>query len=139
MSCKVLVVDDSRTVRTFVVRALVEAGYETVQASDGREALEAVSKERPDLAILDIQMPYLDGYGVCQEFQRMGVPYSDIPIVFLTTVDSNALELLGDELGAYLQKPVQPEQLLETVKRFVPPSEKSTVETNAPISEGNKG
>ena len=127
MARKVLVVDDSRTVRTFVARALSEAGYDTIQASDGREAVEVAGKYRPDLAVLDVQMPYLDGYGVCQEFQRMGAPYSEIPIVFLTSVDSNALELLGDELGAYLQKPVQVEQLLETVSRFLMPAERATV------------
>ena len=134
MSSKVLVVDDSRTVRTLVVHALAGAGYDTVQAADGREAVEAVNRETPDLAVLDIQMPYLDGYGVCQAFQKMGVPYSDIPIVFLTTVDSNALELLGDELGAYLQKPVQTDQLLETISRFVPPQKTAAAETSDDVT-----
>jgi DNA-binding response OmpR family regulator len=118
---KVLVVDDSRTVRTVVKRTLSEVGYDVITASDGAESLELFQSELPQLAILDIRMPNLDGYGVCQELQRMGAPFSEIPIVFLTTLDSNALELLGDELGAYLQKPVRGQQLLETVARFVPP------------------
>lgn len=120
-SPKVLVVDDSRTVRTVVKRTLAEAGYDVITASDGAESLELFQTEMPQLAILDIRMPNLDGYGVCQELQRMGSPFNEIPIIFLTTLDSNALELLGDELGAYLQKPVRGQQLLDTVARFVPP------------------
>jgi CheY-like chemotaxis protein len=118
---KILVVDDSHTVRTVIKRTLGPVGYDVVTAADGLESLEAVKRDCPQLAILDIRMPFLDGYGVCQELQKMGAPYSEIPIIFLTTLDSHALELLGDELGAYLQKPVRPQQLLETVARFVPP------------------
>jgi CheY-like chemotaxis protein len=120
---KILVVDDSRTVRTVVQRTLCPAGYEIMTAADGMESLEVFKRDCPQLAILDIRMPILDGYGVCQELQKMGAPYNGIPIVFLTSLDSHALELLGDELGAYLQKPVRPQQLLETVARFVPPPE----------------
>jgi CheY-like chemotaxis protein len=125
-SSKILIVDDSRTVRTVVKRTLCSAGYEVKTAADGLECMEAAKQDCPKLAILDIRMPYLDGYGVCQELQKMGPPYSEIPIIFLTTLDSHALELLGDELGAYLQKPVRPQQLLETVSRFLPAP--STVE-----------
>ncbi|MCA9152081.1 MAG: response regulator [Planctomycetales bacterium] len=124
---KVLVVDDSRTVRTIVHRTLTNVGYEVITASDGLESLEVVQRDLPQLAILDIRMPYLDGYGVCQELQRLGEPYSKIPIIFLTTLESHALELLGDELGAYLQKPVRPQQLLDTVARFVTPPEPVSV------------
>lgn len=119
-SSKILIVDDSRTVRTVVKRTLSSAGYEVTMASDGLECMAAVRQDCPQLAILDIRMPYLDGYGVCQELQKLGSPYSEIPIIFLTTLDSHALELLGDELGAYLQKPVRPQQLIETVSRFLP-------------------
>jgi CheY-like chemotaxis protein len=118
---KILVVDDSHTVRTVIKRTLSPMGYEIATAADGLESLEVVKRECPQLAILDIRMPFLDGYGVCQELQKMGTPYCEIPIIFLTTLDSHALELLGDELGAYLQKPVRPQQLVETVARFVPP------------------
>lgn len=127
---KVLVVDDSRTVRTVVKRTLSNVGYEILTAADGLEALEVVKNQSPQLAILDIRMPFLDGYGVCQELQRLGPPYSQIPIIFLTTLESHALELLGDELGAYLQKPVRPEQLLDTVARFVPPPDPVDVGTS---------
>jgi CheY-like chemotaxis protein len=127
---RILVVDDSHTVRTVIKRTLGPLGYEIAMAADGLESLEVVRRECPQLAILDIRMPRLDGYGVCQELQKMGAPYSEIPIIFLTTLDSHALELLGDELGAYLQKPVRPKQLLDTVARFVPPP--SIVATTPP-------
>ena len=127
---KILVVDDSRAVRTVVKRTLCPVGYQIETAADGMESLAVIKRDCPQLAILDIRMPFLDGYGVCQELQKMGAPYSEIPIIFLTTIESHALELLGDELGAYLQKPVRPQQLLETVARFVPPPQ--SVEAELP-------
>ncbi len=117
---KILVVDDSNAVRTVVRKTLSQAGYEVVTAADGIQAIEAAKSERPQLAILDICMPLMDGYGVCQELKRMGAPWSELPIVFLTTLESHALELLGHELGAYLQKPVCDERLLQTVSELVP-------------------
>ena len=120
-SPKILVVDDSSTVRTVLRRTLGQAGYDVVTAADGLEAIEAVKSEQPQLAILDICMPFLDGYGVCQELKRMGKPWSELPIIFLTTLESHALELLGHELGAYLQKPVCDQRLLKTVGEFFPP------------------
>jgi DNA-binding response OmpR family regulator len=65
-------------------------------------------------------MPFLDGYGVCQELKRLGEPWSQVPIIFLTALESHALELLGHELGAYLQKPVCREKLLQTVADVLP-------------------
>ena len=113
---KVLVVDDSRTVRAVVHRTLVEAGYEVITAADGLEAVELAKTERPVLAVLDICMPFMDGYAVCDEFKKLGPPLNDLPIIFLTTLESHALELLGNKLGAYLHKPVRSEELLQVVK-----------------------
>ncbi len=117
---KVLVADDSRTIRTQLKQILSEAGFEVVTACDGREALEQICAERPFLAVLDVNMPALDGYGVCQELTRMGGTMDQLPVIFLTTLRSRALEILGGELGAYLQKPVDPDQLLEAINAFVP-------------------
>lgn len=112
---RVLVADDSSTLRTQLQRALTEAGYEVAVASDGAEAVRLAQQSAPELAILDVEMPQLDGYGVCQEFQRMGQPWDRVPIVFLTAAHSRALEMLGRKLGAYLHKPVGTKQLLQTV------------------------
>ncbi len=111
----VLVADDSRTIRMQVSRILMDAGYEVREASDGAEAVERMSEECPTLAILDIKMPAMDGYGVCQQLREMGAPWNRLPIIFLTSESSHALEMLGRELGAYLRKPVSSEAVLSTV------------------------
>ncbi len=113
----ILLADDSSTVRTLVDRALTEAGYRVITAEDGASAVELARVHRPDLAILDILMPELDGYGVCEKLKAMGSPWEDLPILFLTCVKSKALELLGNEYGAYLRKPVQTEQLLSAIDK----------------------
>ena len=117
---KVLVADDSRTIRTQLKQILDGAGFEVVMASNGREAVETICRENPFLAVLDVNMPHLDGYGVCQALKQLGDPWESLPIVFLTTLRSRALEMLGSELGAYLQKPVERDVLLETINAFVP-------------------
>jgi len=77
MPCpKVLVVDDSRTVRTIVSRSLTSAGYEVTCATDGQEALSLLESVCPQLIVLDIEMPLMDGYDVCQAIQEMGPPWS---------------------------------------------------------------
>ena len=98
---KILLVDDSRTIRIQLGWMLSEAGYEVEFASDGAEALCLASENPPALVILDIQMPKMDGYQVCQELKRMGKPYHELPIVFLTTIDSHALDLLGSEMVGF--------------------------------------
>lgn len=116
---KILVVDDSRTVRTVVQRALIEAGFEVITAADGLEAVELAKNERPELAVLDICMPFMDGYAVCDELKKLGPPLNKLPIIFLTTLESHALELLGNTLGAYLHKPVCCEELVRAVQAVI--------------------
>lgn len=113
---KILVADDSKTVRTIVHTLLTEAGYDVVLAADGIQALELARAHRPSLAILDIVMPGLDGYAVCEELLEMGSPWCEMPIVFLTSVKSQALKVLGSEYGAYMNKPVDAGQLLDTIE-----------------------
>ena len=114
---KILVADDSKTVRTIVESILSEAGYEVLLAADGSEALRLARDCRPSLAILDIVMPEMDGYAVCEQFQEMGSPWREMPIIFLTSVKSQALKVLGGEYGAYMNKPVQSSQLLDTIEQ----------------------
>lgn len=119
---KILVVDDSRTVRAVVERTLREAGYSVVTAADGVEAVELAKSERPALAVLDICMPFMDGYAVCDELKQLGEPLNRLPIVFLTSLESHALELLGSTMGAYLHKPVHAEELLRVVGDVIRPA-----------------
>lgn len=116
---KILVVDDSRTVRNAVKRALTNAGYEVVCACDGNEAIERLDT-KPDLMVLDINMPGLDGYGVCEQLESAGIGRQQLPIVFLTSNGTHAMELLGKQYGAYLQKPVRPNALLSAIKEQLP-------------------
>ncbi len=115
----ILLADDSSTVRTVVGRSLTQAGYNVIYATDGVSAVEMAREHLPSLAGLDIVMPGLDGYGVCERLKSMGPPWENLPIVFLTCVNSKALELLGDAYGAYLRKPVQPEQLLAVIEKQI--------------------
>ncbi|QEG20658.1 response regulator [Mariniblastus fucicola] len=111
----ILVVDDCQTIRLAVKRILTEAGYSVIVARDGEEALTKLA-ENPALIVLDVNMPGLDGYGFCERMSREDPVYQDIPIVFLTTENSRALEMLGREMGAYLQKPVNDNDLLSVVE-----------------------
>ena len=117
----ILVVDDSSTVRVQLRRILTKAGYEVAVASSGIEGIDKARALRPRLVVLDIQMPDLDGYAVCQELKGTGDSWDKLPIVFLTSLQSHALSLLGNEMGAYLRKPVCPEELLGTVARCIGP------------------
>ena len=111
---KILVVDDNRTIRKAVKRTLVGAGFEVTCASNGFEAIDMLSDEY-GLMILDIKMPGLDGYEVCEKLRSSEIDLQNLPVVFLTSDNSRALELLGKQFGAYLQKPVSPEKLVSAV------------------------
>jgi DNA-binding response OmpR family regulator len=78
-------------------------------------AIKLVQSTPPSLAIIDIEMPKLDGYGVCQLMKEMGPPWNNVPIIFLTSRSSHALELLGKQLGAYVRKSANLENLLDVV------------------------
>jgi DNA-binding response OmpR family regulator len=129
----VLVVDDSRTLRLKLQRMLQAGGYDVVLASCGKEAMLQIRDTRPDVVILDIQMPEMDGYEVCQELQTMGEPWDRVPVIFLTIVESHALNLLGNKLGAYLRKPVAPAALLAAVADCVHPGGGSGPSTSTAV------
>jgi DNA-binding response OmpR family regulator len=116
----ILVADDSSTVRTQVSQILSKAGYGVATANDGAEAVNLAQRDLPTMMVLDVNMPTLDGFGVCLELRRMGAPWSEIPIVFLTSTSSHALEILGEEMGGYLRKPVREDELLHAVRAVMP-------------------
>lgn len=106
---KILVVDDEAMIRRILTTRLSMVGYEVVAAADGKEALEIFTSEDPDLVVLDVMLPKLDGYGVCQEIRET----SDIPIIMLTALGDVADRITGLKLGAddYLVKPFSPKEL----------------------------
>ncbi len=106
---RILVVDDEASIRRILETRLSMIGYDVVTASDGEEALDVFHKQGPDLVVLDVMMPKLDGYGVCQELRKE----SDIPIIMLTALGDVADRITGLELGAddYVVKPFSPKEL----------------------------
>jgi DNA-binding response OmpR family regulator len=116
---KILVADDSRTIRALVRRALSAAGFDVILASDGLEAVQLTQRDHPDLVILDIQMPEMDGYTACEQILALQDRRDDLPIVFLTKDNAMHLDALGTELGAYLHKPVCEDTLVSTVRSLV--------------------
>lgn len=114
---KILVVDDEVSIRRILETRLSMIGYTVVTAADGDEALAVYKKELPNLIILDIMMPKLDGYGVCQEIRKD----SDIPIIMLTALGDVADRITGLELGAddYVVKPFSPKELEARIKAIL--------------------
>src|SRR5258707_7371124 len=110
----ILVVDDDPKIAALARDYLEHAGFTVITASTGRAALETVRRERPDLVILDLGLPELDGLDVTREIRRD----SSLPIVMLTARDDELDKLLGLELGAddYLTKPFSPRELVARVK-----------------------
>ncbi|MDJ0763911.1 MAG: response regulator transcription factor [Myxococcota bacterium] len=110
----VLVVDDDPHIRHVVQFALQKAGFQVIFAQDGREAIDACRAQQPDLMVLDILMPELDGLAVCREVRAE----SAVPIIFLTSVDEELDRVIGLELGAddYVTKPFSPRELTARVK-----------------------
>jgi len=114
----ILVVDDESDVVDLVSLNLIEAGYEVMTASTGRAALEKVAVRRPDLILLDLMLPDIDGFGVC-EILRSTEATATIPIVITSVWRSAGARRLGREFGAfdYLAKPFRADQLIDRVQR----------------------
>jgi DNA-binding response OmpR family regulator len=113
----VLVVDDDETVREVVVDYLRAASHRVSEAADGPAALEAVRGERPDLVVLDVMMPGIDGHEVCRRLRRAG----DVPVVLLTALGSEQDRVVGLEIGAddYVTKPFSPRELVLRVESIL--------------------
>jgi two-component system OmpR family response regulator len=113
MSRTILIVDDDPHIRDLLSFALTKAGHATIQACDGEEALTVVAASRPDLVVLDINMPKMDGLEVCRRLRSEG----DLPILFLSSRDDEIDRVLGIELGAddYVVKPFSPREVVARV------------------------
>jgi len=130
---KILLVDDDPDILDAISMILESQGYQVVTARDGVEGLANLKAEKPDLMILDLLMPNMDGFAVCKELQDpRWAKYRDIPILILTSVREEAsrrryeletgLELDVDD---YVEKPVSPDILLERVGRLIKKKEKA--------------
>jgi two-component system response regulator VicR len=115
MARKVLIVDDEKSIVDILKYNLEKAEYDTLCAYDGREGLNLARQENPDLMLLDVMLPYLDGFQVCRTLRDEG---NNIPIIMITAREEETDKVLGLELGAddYITKPFSVRELLARVK-----------------------
>ena len=116
---KVLVVDDDPFIRTLLMAWLQEAGYKVVTAGDGQQAIEQVDREKPDLLLLDLMMPKLDGYSVARWLRRHAET-SALPIIVLSADVRAPQKLSGLRIDGLISKPFDLDEVLEGVAKHVP-------------------
>ncbi|WP_342715939.1 two-component system response regulator PhoP [Bacillus paramycoides] len=118
MNNRILVVDDEEFILTLIEFNLQQAGFEVITAMDGEMALQKATTERPDLIILDLMLPKMDGMEVCKELRLQRVM---TPILMLTAKDDEFDKVLGLELGAddYMTKPFSPREVVARVKAIL--------------------
>lgn len=117
---RILIVDDETAIRLICRLNLLTAGFDTLEASDGASALALARAERPDLILLDIMLPEVDGWRVAEELAA-DPETRDIPILFLTARSDRTDEVKGHEVGGvgYITKPFDPLELTGTVVRVL--------------------
>ena len=117
---QILVADDEPNILDFLTKALNKHGYDVRKASRGEEALDLVRQLRPELVIMDILMPGIDGVNICK-VMRADVEMADIPVVFLSALEPGRLHEVADEAGAtdYLSKPVNLADLINMVGHYL--------------------
>lgn len=126
---KILVVDDEEHIRQLVSMYLIKEGFTVETAADGRAALSRVNAVKPDLVVLDLMLPGLDGWAVCRELRR-SARTEGLPIIMLTARDDLIDRILGLELGAddYLAKPFNPRELVARIRAVL----RRTTRSNTP-------
>jgi DNA-binding response OmpR family regulator len=115
---KILIADDDPNIRELVCALLKNGGFEVCGASDGRDALTKMSEHNPDMAVVDIMMPNMDGYELCRHLRKY---YENMPILLLTAKAELPSKVKGFELGAddYLTKPFEGDELLLRVQALL--------------------
>jgi len=114
---KVLVVDDEEYIQHILNFSFGAEGYDVVTASDGEEGVSKAKDEKPDVIVMDIMMPKMDGYEACKQI-KTDPQTKDIPVILLTAKGRDADRKLGSEVGAddYVVKPFSPGRLIERVE-----------------------
>lgn len=125
---KVLVADDDKNICELLRLYLVKEGFQVVLAGDGEEALARFSAENPDIILLDVMMPRLDGWQVCREIRKK----SECPIIMITAKGETFDKVLGLELGAddYVVKPFETKEIVARIKAVLRRTGKSAVEND---------
>jgi two-component system, OmpR family, response regulator RpaB len=130
---KILVVDDETSIRQILETRLSIRGYKVILASNGEEALYMFKKESPNLVILDIMLPKIDGYEVCSEIRKK----SQVPIIMLTALGDISDRVMGLELGAddYVMKPFSPKELEARIRSVLRRTDSSNIVTEKRTNE----
>ena len=120
MKKKILVVEDEESLLKLESILLTSKGYEVHGVGDGEAALEAVEKIHPDLVLLDIMLPEIDGFEVCRRI-KSNEATKDIPVVMLTAKKGREDMARGEQVGAdwYITKPFKSAMVIETIQRFI--------------------
>ena len=129
----ILVVDDEKNIRDLLVFNLQNEGYNTIEAEDGLQAVDVAIHEKPDLILLDVMLPKLDGKSVCKKL-RYSHNMSNIPILMISAKDTETDKIVGLEIGAddYITKPFQIREVIARVKANLRKSElNANVENNS--------
>lgn len=131
----ILLVDDEQHIIDLAQMYLEQDGFEIISANDGEEALERIFNDNPDLVVLDLMLPKMDGWEVCKQVRMK----SDVPIVMLTARDDDIDKIVGLELGAddYLTKPFNPRELLARVRAILRRIERTPEANDNLIKLGN--
>ncbi|RJP27804.1 MAG: response regulator [Actinobacteria bacterium] len=127
MAAKILIVDDDPDIVDALYVLLEGEGYDVVSAGDGEEGLKRIKEENPDLIILDLLMPKLDGYGVCKTLQDpRWSKWKDVPILVLTSVREEASQRRYEletgmrmDVDDYVEKPIDPDVVMERVRKIL--------------------
>jgi two-component system alkaline phosphatase synthesis response regulator PhoP/two-component system response regulator VicR len=120
MPAKILVCDDERSIVRLIQVNLEKQGYNVVTAYDGKDGLEKIRAEKPDLVVLDVMMPYMDGFEVLKNLRRESATEA-LPVIMLTAKAQDKDVFEGYHYGAdmYLTKPFNPMELITFVKRIL--------------------
>ncbi|HSL85886.1 MAG TPA: response regulator [Bacteroidales bacterium] len=113
----ILIAEDERDIRDLITFTLTYAGYEVLQATNGEEAVKIALAEKPDLVLLDVRMPYMNGYEACIKI-KSEESLQDLPVVFLSAKGQETEVQTGLQAGAveYILKPFSPDELIERVR-----------------------
>jgi len=120
MAKKILIVDDEVQLVEMIKMRLEASGYEIIFAHDGQDGLDKAKKEKPDLMILDLMLPKIDGYKVCRML-KFDEKYKQIPIILFSARAQDEDKKMGEEVGAdaYITKPFDPQALLGKIKELL--------------------
>ncbi|ALS74372.1 two-component system response regulator [Planococcus rifietoensis] len=126
MPKKLLIIEDEHSIATLLSYNLVQAGYETIIANDGKQGYDLALSEKPDLIVLDLMLPSMDGVEVCKSLRQQKV---NTPIIMLTAKGDEFDKVLGLELGAddYMTKPFSPREVVARIKAVLRRAETSPV------------